>query len=264
MADVVTNKIGIPVTDLSESKVDGAGVFDLLMKSVNGHLAQQFDLNRIKGAEYATVYLGSIESTLRVALDFLIQRDKAALEAQLLQLQIELGQIEKEKAGVELEKTRVELQILQQQALKIPHEIELLKAQASLTSQQALNAVVEGRVLEAQICKLKAEYDLIMAQIQKAIKEDELLTQKVATEKAQTNGTGVDPNSVIGRQIILYKAQADGFARDAEQKAAKIMADTWNVRRTTDEGTIADGTNKLADPFVGEAITAMLRGVNTP
>jgi hypothetical protein len=62
----------------------------------------------------------------------------------------------------------------------------------------------------------------------------------------------------------LYKAQADGFVRDAEQKAAKIMADTWNVRRTTDEAVVADGTNKLSDANIGKAIGKLLTGINAP
>jgi hypothetical protein len=65
---------------------------------------------------------------------------------------------------------------------------------------------------------------------------------------------------VIGKQITLYQAQADGFKRDAEQKAAKIMVESWNARRATDEATVADGTNKLADAYIGQAITKLLAG----
>ena len=261
MADVV-NLAGIPITDLTESKKNGTGVFDLLMKSVMLNLDTQYDQNRIRGPEYSKVYLEAQESTMRVALDFLLQRNEAALKAQLMSLQIELAGIEKEKAEVEVEKARVELTILQQQATKIPWEIDLLKAQTSLVSQQALNAVTEGKVLESQICKLKAEYDLTMQQVLKSQAETQLLAQKVKTEIAQTDGTGVSENSVIGRQMILYKAQADGFQRDAEQKAAKIFSDTWNVRRTTDEGTVADATNKLDDVTIGKAMQKLLAGIN--
>jgi hypothetical protein len=68
-------------------------------------------------------------------------------------------------------------------------------------------------------------------------------------------------DSVVGRQKALYQAQTDGFTRDAEQKAAKLLVDTWSVRRTTDEGTVADGTNMLNDATVGRAITKLLDGV---
>ena len=39
------------------------------------------------------------------------------------------------------------------------------------------------------------------------------------------------------------------------------MADTWNVRRTTDDGTVADTTNMLNDATIGRAINKMLSGV---
>jgi hypothetical protein len=88
-----------------------------------------------------------------------------------------------------------------------------------------------------------------------------LVQQKIATEKAQTIATGVDDNSVIGKQKLLYGAQTDGFKRDAEQKAAKMLIDTWNVRRTTDEGTVADDTNRLSDATIGRAVEKVMAGI---
>ena len=66
---------------------------------------------------------------------------------------------------------------------------------------------------------------------------------------------------MIGKQKALYGAQTDGVKRDAEQKAAKLLADTWSVRRTTDEATVADATNKLNDATVGRAIEKLLSGI---
>ena len=209
----------ITIAQLSTATLDGSGVFDVLMRAMKQHLEGEFSKNRIKGPEYATVYLGSLESVMRTALEFVMQNQKASLEATLLEKQIQL------------------------------------------VTQQGLNAVIEGDVLRAQECKLKAEYDLTLLMKDKTSAETALLTQKIATEKAQTVALGVDDDSVIGKQKLLYKAQTDGFARDAEQKVAKLMTDTWNVRRTTDEGTVADGTNMLADAVVGRAVTKMLTGI---
>lgn len=140
-------------------------------------------------------------------------------------------------------------------------EAQLLQKQIELTNQQRINAEVEMTVLQAQKCKLDAEFDLIKEQTLKGAAETALLTQKVVTERAQTLAVGVDADSVLGKQKALYQAQTDGFTRDAEQKAAKLMVDSWNVRRTTDEGTVADGTNKLADFYVGSAVSKLLAGV---
>lgn len=217
----------IQLSDLTTAQVTGTGVFDVLMQAAKGHLEQEFTKGRIKGTEYSTVYLGSLQAILSQAVEFLLNKDKHALEGQLLAAQIEKIQAEK-----------------------------------ALVEQQTLNAAKELLVLEAQICKLQAEYDMIMATKLKTAEERALLQWKAATEKAQTLGTGVDPDSVVGKQKQLYQAQADGFKRDAEQKAAKIMSDSWSVQRTTDNELAPSATNKLDAASIGRAIGKMLDGVN--
>lgn len=217
------------ITDaqLTQATLDGQGIFDLLMRANAAHLDAEFQKNRIKGNDYAQVYLSSTQSAMQYAIQFLLEKQRADKQAELLAAQV----VTEEK----------------QQALLV---------------QQELNAVTENTVLVAQECKLRAEYDLIMEQKLKTVAETALLNQKKATEKAQTLSTGVDPDSIIGRQKGLYKAQTDGYVRDAEQKAAKVLAETWSVRRTTDEGTQANSTNRLDDASVGRAINKLLGGVN--
>jgi hypothetical protein len=209
----------IPVSNLTQATLDGNGVFDVLMQANKAHLEAEFAKNRIKGAEYSTVYLGSLTQVMQTALAFVLAQTKTDLENQLLAKQIEL------------------------------------------VTQQKLNAEAEHAVLVAQECKLRAEYDLTMETKLKTAQETALLTQKVVTERAQVTSMGVDADSVVGKQKALYQAQTDGFKRDAEQKAAKTLIDTWNVRRTTDEGTVADSTNMLNDATVGRAVTKLLAGV---
>ncbi len=209
----------LQIAELSQATLEGTGTFDVLMRSVKEHLDTEFKGGRIKGPEYAEVYLGSMNLAMQTGLAFLLQKRKNDIEAQLL------------------------------------------TAQLALVTQQGLNAVIEGEVLEAQKCKLQAEFDLTQAQTRKSEQEILLLAQKVATERAQITALGVDEDSVIGKQKALYGAQTDGFKRDAEQKAAKMMIDSWSVRRTTDEATVADGTNMLNDVTVGRAVNKVLSGV---
>jgi hypothetical protein len=121
---------------------------------------------------------------------------------------------------------------------------------------------LEGNVLVATECKLKAEFDVLQSTNLKTTHETGLLAQKTATERAQVTALGVDDNSVVGRQKQLYQAQTSGFTRDAEQKAAKVLVDTWNVRRTTDpDSAPADTNNNLNDAVVGRVVTKLLAGV---
>lgn len=298
---VILTPITLP--QLTEATTTGSGVFDVLMKATKAHLEQEFTQGRIKGAEYATVYLGSLEAVMQNALQFLLQKDKVALDAELVKQQVELAKADLLIKQVELEKTRAELTILEKTVLKTGAEVALLTAQAdteraklplmaaqvdreranitmvvaqeamerartamtgaqtSLINAQTANEALQGKVLIAQECKLRAEYDVLLSTDLKTKGETSLLLWKTNTEKAQTLALGVDDNSVIGKQKALYGAQTDGFKRDAEQKAAKLLADTWSVRRTTDEATVADATNKLNDATVGRAIEKLLSGI---
>lgn len=286
----------LSISEFSQAQLDGTGTFDVLMRAIKGHIDEEFKNTRLKGPEYATVYLGSLNLAMQQGLQFLLNKRKNDLEAQLLAEQIQLTRAQVAVAEKQIEITDAELAIKQAQVriaeaeveiaeaklVNIPKEGALLDAQAAhtaqqtsnlvaeklsveartaLTNQQVLNAVVEGKVLQAQECKLKVDYQVGLSTVLKIDEEAELLKQKTATEKAQVSPTGVDANSVIGKQKGLYQAQTDGFARDAEHKAAKLMTDTWSVRRTTDEGTVADATNMLYDTAIGRAINKMLAGV---
>lgn len=225
----------ITLSDLTTGDVTGNGIFDQLMVSVKAHLEEEYTKNRIRGSEYATVYLGAIQSVMDRSLEFLLQKDRVDLETQLLAEQV-----------ITQQKTQLQIE-----------------AQTGLLNQQTANAIIEGTVLTAQECKLRAEFDLLVEQKLKSIAETALLAQKKVTEAAQTSGTGIDAESVIGKQIGLYQAQTDGFARDAEQKVAKLMIDTFNVRMTTDpDGTLFDDTNKLNDASIGAVIAKLKAGIN--
>ena len=241
------------IVELTQAQLKGDGVYDKLMESFKLHIEDEYKKGRIKGPEYSQVYLGGAIQVLQTSVDFLVQGRKAALEAALIAEQIELAKVEREKA-------QVELQILREQAKKVPFEILKLQAETKLIEQNTINAAAEKLLIEANTCKAKGEYDLILAQIEKASQEGALLTAKVQTENAQTRG-GASPDSVMGAQISLYGAQKDGFKRDAEQKAAKTMIDSWNVRRSTDEATEANGSNGLYDPNVGRAVQKLLQGI---
>lgn len=247
MADPVVVPL-ITLKDLTEGKIGGTGVFDVLMETAGLHVQREFDKNRIKGQDYAQVYLTAMQYVLQNSSVFLLQKDEAANKALLVQAQIDL--------------TKLQGELLQKEIDRELLTRDLLEAQAAKVRAETVNIVTENDSLLAQQCLLKAQYDLTMVQKLQTTAQTSLVQQKIATEKAQTVDTGVDENSVIGRQKQLYKAQTDGFARDAEQKAAKMLIDTWNVRRTTDEGTVADATNMLNDATIGRAVLKVLDGIN--
>jgi len=246
----------ITVSDLTdgENSLTGTGIFDHLMKAMEAHVEREYSKGRIKGGDYATVYLGALQSVMSHSLQFILSEQRSDLEAQLLQEQIQ--NTIAERAGIESQTALSDQQTANLQAQKLQ-----TYAQTSLVEQQEANAVIEGTVLTAQECKLRGEYDLIMEQKLKTVAETALLGQKKVTEQAQTDGAAIGPDSVVGKQVALYEAQRNGYVRDSEQKAAKLLVDTWNVRKTMDDTTEASKDNKLSDEFIGEAVGRLLDGI---
>ena len=103
------------------------------------------------------------------------------------------------------------------------------------------NLLTQAQIDKAnkELALLDKQIELIEAQIASQEANNTLIAQKVKTEKAQIQDT-VDGEVVVGvtgAQTALYKQQKEGFIRDAEQKALKIISDTWITRKTVDDGT---------------------------
>ena len=103
------------------------------------------------------------------------------------------------------------------------------------------NLLTQAQIDKAnkELVLLDKQIELIEAQIASQEANNTLIAQKVKTEKAQIQDI-VDGEAVVGvtgAQTALYKQQKEGFIRDAEQKALKIISDTWITRKTVDDGT---------------------------
>ena len=103
------------------------------------------------------------------------------------------------------------------------------------------NLLTQAQIDKAnkELALLDKQIELIEAQIASQEANNALIAQKVKTEKAQIQDI-VDGEVVVGvtgAQTALYKQQKEGFIRDAEQKALKIISDTWITRKTVDDGT---------------------------
>ena len=150
----------------------------------------------------------------------LVTQQKANLIAEAINIEKQGDQLIAQTALVGQQKVNLAAEVA-----NIPRQGALLDKQSLDLVQSTLNKVKEALVLDKQAAKL--------------VTEESLLDRKILTEEAQYRDAVGDiaVTGVIGKQKLLYAAQTDGFARDAEQKLAKIIVDTWNVRRTTDSTT---------------------------
>jgi len=69
---------------VTNNVVTGTGAFDDLMEAVNIHLDAQFNLGRITGSDYATVYLGAMQSALQQSVAFVFGLEKTNAEVTLI------------------------------------------------------------------------------------------------------------------------------------------------------------------------------------
>lgn len=252
MAEIITppdvTSDPLNITDLTLKTLDGTGVLDQMLATMRVHLGEQFEKERIQGTEYAEVYLGAFQSTLAAAIQFLLARRKLGLDLKLQEAQISLTTAQEEQIRAEMQ--------------KIPYEIQALQKQLELADKQIAQADKQLELTEAQIQVQLKQLDLMAEQLEQAKAQTAYYEQRTITEKAQTQAGVAATGSVIGTQITLMNKQADGYDRNAEQQAAQIWANTWNVRRQTDEDTIADSTNHLSDADLGKVMTKLAQGIN--
>ena len=252
MAEIITppdvTSDPLNITDLTLKTLDGTGVLDQMLATMRVHLGEQFEKERIQGTEYAEVYLGAFQSTLAAAIQFLLARRKLGLDLKLQEAQISLATAQEEQIRAEMQ--------------KIPYEIQALQKQLELADKQIAQADKQLELTEAQIQVQLKQLDLMAEQLEQAKAQTAYYEQRTITEKAQTSAGVAATGSVIGTQVALMNKQADGYDRNAEQQAAQILANTWNVRRQTDEDTSANTTNKLDDASVGAVIAKLAAGIN--
>ncbi len=244
----------INLTEVTTGVVTGTGAFDKLMVAVTAHLEVQYKAGRLKGADYASVYLGALQSTLAQSTQFILGKQQADKQAELLVQQ-----------GASELKQNVTNGILDKQLADIVQATALKTEQVTAS----IANTVRSDAQSTQELLNKAEQLLVLtAQKLKIAQEQILITQKSATEEAQTLGSttlGTNPGVVagtIGKQQLLMAKQTDGFDRDAEQKALKIMMDGYAIRRSTNsvEAVPTKARDDALNVFIQKAATGMNLG----
>ena len=104
----------IDINDFSDGQIDnanpqdpkweGTGIFDVIIKAANENIKIQHKTSRITGAEYAEVYLGTMQSAISEAMKFVLQNDTLAKEIELKEAQIAKINAEKDLVNAQLAK----------------------------------------------------------------------------------------------------------------------------------------------------------------
>lgn len=236
------------INELTEGKLEGKGVFDVMIKGVKAHLREEFDANRIRGTDYANVFSLAITQVMEQATGYAIAKSKMALELQILEAQ--LGQIAAETVVTTKQALLLETQALTQTAqtaqinaetrktdyvtsFQIPAEVAATEAQTDLittqeleVAQQTLNTVAQRNQITAQTADINANVALkgVELEIQhfnrdfKLPKELELLTKDVSIKESQL--------ALSVKELLVKQAQVDLATKEIQVKQNQIELGT--------------------------------------
>ena len=226
----------LTIDDITSGSVTGTGIFDKLMATVAAQLQSEFQADRITKSDYGQVYVSALNATLAQAIQFLLTKDQAAIQAATLAAQYE--KIALEKAQLQLQNEKLALDKLQ-------------------TEQQTL--LIASQILsdEKQRDLITNQITLINSQTQTDQAQRNLINQKTITEAAQTQDGYA---GIVGQQKALYAAQTTGFTRDAEQKAAKLALDILATQLSTDDSMTVENTN-MHPAAIGAMVKKLCDGI---
>lgn len=217
--------------ELTSGKLEGAGTFDLLMSTMNAHLAAQFNKGHLTGPQYSEVYLGGMSTAMSQAIEFLLRRETTNKQNELLDEQIVQAALQTTQLGLQNEQ-------IQAQTDQINTQRDLTLKQIDLATKELVLADKNIEKTTQEVLLLQQQVEINDLTMDKARAEIALLAQKLITEQAQTQDEvgALKITGIIGKQASLYQAQTKGFAHDNKQKVAKIFSDIYSVARGTDNG----------------------------
>ncbi len=238
----------IAITNLTNKTVteDGTGIFDIIAASVKLHLKDEWDAGRVTGTEYATVYLGTLQTTLQQSLAFLLTEQEASLKVELLEKQVEQA---KEQIDLITAQTAQAHEAVAASQAKTRRENILNNKQVLLVEAQiAEQKYITANIRPQDLLKLEGEVSFIAA------REAEVLASTVRSDAESA------------QKVLLMAAQTLGFASDTKQKILKQMNDGFavvlsvagqgNVPEANQDAAIDDLTQELLSNVGSSVIIA--------
>ena len=231
------------ITDLTTGEVGGTGVFDKLMSSVRAHIKEEYDKNRITGAEYSKTYTELTAAAMNTSVQFLLGRDDAFWKAQLSQIQAITGHVELEQSKLAYAKIRLDAH-----TAKAGYALTMLKMSSeSVAYCLSKNELDTLRPLQISNLTLDMETktytleNMLPRQLSNLVIQGEAAKEQMESVRAQTLDTRTNGAVVVGvlcKQKSLYSQQVVSYQRDSEVKAAKLFTDAWITQKTIDEGLL--------------------------
>lgn len=273
----------ITIEQLTTKQVEGSGVFDILMQSVQVRLDLEFTKGRITGPQYSEVYLGALTAVLAQSLQYVLTKEQteaqiALINAQALQVaaQTDLTEVEIEKAQIEKEQLTQNLAtgLLQQQQIvaqtnllgaqqnEVTARIAQIEAETVGINQRTENAQVEKQLLQSQLITAGLEQTQISENTLNTIQERSNLVKQGLQVEAQTNLLGAQLN-LANKQVLQTEAEtAFTVQRTANAVSEKAQIDKLVLKTQNEVDLLAQKTKtekaQILDVIDGLEVTGSI------
>jgi hypothetical protein len=225
---------------------DGTGYFDKLMKVVTLHVESQYNAGKITGEGYASVYLGSIQSVLQQAQQFVLAEKlqeaqiDGAIQDNLIKAQqvlITMKELELKTKALELESYRL-LNIIPAELAQLQKQTDIAErgmVEQELTGSKQRDAIdkdiaikgYENTVLQVDShnTNLK-QLEILTQQKLTEVENTILLREKTESEAMQNMLDGVIASQInkLKEDIDIAKAQVEIAKSNSALEKAKAIA----------------------------------------
>lgn len=265
--------------DLTDRSIGGNGLFDAMMASLGAHLLGEYKAGRITGNEYTKAYTELMAVALGQSVQFLLARDQAYWQAQLIQKQARAAEVAAVQARVELETAKANAALARVQTASA--EIEYGTNKLRLASEDVAYALAQksfdkaayelANLMPAQLAMANAQKDQVAAQtsqmayelanilpaqlgkLQKEIQISDYtvtymlpmqvnqIQKAIDAQSAQIGLTSAQKDQVLYQTASILPAQAINVQKDSAIKDYTLSA----VLPAQVSGVVADTAGKV-------------------
>jgi hypothetical protein len=252
-----------------------SGFFVELMTSINAYVKGEFNSGRITGTEYATVYLGAMQSAIAQAVQYASQKATSDAQAALLTAQKAQVEAETNKVVVEISNATKQGTILDKQALELDKDITLKDAQILQINTEISKANAETAILveklrgetytvdhlmPAQLDESTAKVASIHTEIAKIVAETSNIPKQGTLIDAQVNKL-VQENLLVAEQVITEHNKRDLLDAQRNDTNANLAVKAAEVTKLNTEVSLTQAKvlTEAAQPDAVIATTELTR-----
>ena len=235
---------------------DGTGYFDKLMRTMELHIEDQYNKGRLKGPEYATVYLGGMQAILQAAQEFTltkqlqeVQVDNAIKDGYLKDAQLGTEGLQQDMLNKQLVEEQYKIDVLlpdqhttntkQQTLLDTEEEIKQYEHDVLQLDNHNQNAAQLAEILDGTIrANIQLDDTLLTTEKQRldivegtALKTTQILDVEQATKlkTAQTSEQTADTirkDKITEDQLLKIQAETDSINTDDT-----VKSEQWYIQK---------------------------------